>query len=155
MICCASAPAAVSRPLWPVRCSTAGLFGMGLVVADTVSAPVLCDDGAAYALRLFVLNEGQPSSWPARASRTVGRGSHLEGRNEVEDLRSRLTAAGDRALPGAGDLPTFMLPPASGSATAASTAGPNRRGVAPYLRAGVEGAAPLASPMYAHWVGWL
>ena len=34
----------------------------------------------AQALHFFSLNEGQPSGWPARASRTVGRGSHPKGR---------------------------------------------------------------------------
>ena len=47
--------------------------------------------------RLFPWNEGQPPGWPARASRTVGRGCHPKGRNRVEEPRSGLTAAGDRA----------------------------------------------------------
>ena len=83
---------------------------------------------------------------PQERIRTVGRGNHLKGRNEVEDLRSRLTAVGDRALPDAGDRPALVLLPASGPATAASTAGPNRRG-GRNLRAGFEGAEPLASPL--------
>ena len=72
---------------------------------------------------------------PQQCSRTVGRGSHLEGRNEVEDLRSKLTAAGDRALPDAGVRPALIIPPSA------------RPGDAPYLRPGVEGAEPPASPM--------
>ena len=41
--------------------------------------------------------EGQPSGWPARASRTVGRGSHPKDRSVAEDPRSGLTAVADRA----------------------------------------------------------
>ena len=40
---------------------------------------------------------GQPSGWPARASRTVGRGSHPKDRSVAEDPRSGLTAVADRA----------------------------------------------------------
>ena len=41
---------------------------------------VLRDSGAAPGVfLLFLLNEGQPSGWPAGASRTVGRGSHPQG----------------------------------------------------------------------------
>ena len=47
--------------------------------------------------RFFALKEGQPSGWPSRIFRTVGRGGHPEGRNGVEDPRSGLTAAVDRA----------------------------------------------------------
>ena len=48
--------------------------------------------------RLFVLNEGQPSGWPSRAFRTVGRGRHPKDRSEAEDPRSGLTVVTDRAL---------------------------------------------------------
>ena len=43
------------------------------------------------------MNEGQLPGWPARASRTVSRGSHPEGRSVAEDPRSGLTAAAERA----------------------------------------------------------
>ena len=49
------------------------------------------------ALRFLKLNEGQLPGWPARASRTVSRGSHPEGRSVAEDPRSGLTAAAERA----------------------------------------------------------
>ena len=42
-------------------------------------------------------SKGQPSGWPARASRTVGRGSHPKDRSAAEDPRSGLTAGTDRA----------------------------------------------------------
>ena len=41
--------------------------------------------------------KGQPSGWPARASRTVGRGSHPKDRSAAQDPRSGLTAGTDRA----------------------------------------------------------
>ena len=55
--------------------------GCSVVVDQSGQGPVLRDNGAAHALRLFVLNEGQPSGWPARALRTVGRGSHPKDRS--------------------------------------------------------------------------
>ena len=45
-----------------------------------------------------------------------------------------------------------MIQPARAPATAASAAGLNRHSRHVAVR-GVEGAEPLASPMYAHWVG--
>ena len=61
------------------------------------TAAKLTDKRRAQVSRLLPLNEGQPSGWPARASRTVGRGGHPQGRNEVKEPRSGLTAAVDRA----------------------------------------------------------
>ena len=47
-----------------------------------------------------VLNEGQPSGWPAKVSRTVGRGCHPKGRSVAQDPRSGLTVVVDRARGG-------------------------------------------------------
>ena len=47
--------------------------------------------------RLLPWNEGQPPGWPVRASCTVGRGCHPEGRSGAEKARSGLTVAVDRA----------------------------------------------------------
>ena len=64
---------------------------------------------------------GQPSGWPAERTRTVGCGS-TEGRSEAEDRRSRLTGRGGPcASRTPGGRPVLLLP-ASGAATAASTA---------------------------------
>ena len=38
-------------------------------------------DAAAHAPHFFALEEGQPSGWPSRGSRTVGRGGHPKGRS--------------------------------------------------------------------------
>ena len=46
---------------------------------------------------LAPVERGPASGWPARASRTVGRGSHPKGRSGAKDPRSGLTAADDRA----------------------------------------------------------
>ena len=52
---------------------------------------VLRDSGAAPGVfLLFLLNEGQPSGWPARASRTVGRGSHPQGPERSEGPAKRV-----------------------------------------------------------------
>ena len=91
-----------------------------------------------------LLERHLPGAW-----RTVARGSHPEDRSG--GARHRLTAEGDRAMPGTGTRPALMLPPGD---RRNRTAGLKRRGVAPYLRAGVapylragfEGAEPLASP---------
>ena len=59
---------------------------------------VLRDNGAAPRRRTCSQSsKGQPSGWPARASRTVGRGSHPKDRSAAEDPRSGLTAGTDRA----------------------------------------------------------
>ena len=43
---------------------------------------VLCDNGAVHGRHIWrQWIAGQPFGWPARASRTVGRGSHPEGRS--------------------------------------------------------------------------
>ena len=68
-----------------------------LVLTSVLSRLSATTERRARVSRLLSLNEGQPSGWPARASRTVGRGSHPQGRNEVEEPRSGLTAAVDRA----------------------------------------------------------
>ena len=60
------------------------------VVADAVSAPVLRDNGAAQAQRLFVVSEGQPSGWPPRAF-PHGRPRQSPGRAGTE-WRSRAAA---------------------------------------------------------------
>ena len=58
-----------------------------VLLASSLLDRVIRDNGA----------EGQPSGWPSRAIRTVACGSHPQGRNESEDPRSGLTAAGNRA----------------------------------------------------------
>ena len=59
---------------------------------------VLRDNGVARGCRTSrQWIEGQPSGWPARASRTVSRGSHPKGRSAAEDPLSGLTAVVDRA----------------------------------------------------------
>ena len=77
------------------------------------------DNGAALGVVALVRLSERVSllAGPQERIRTVGCGSHLKGRNEVEDLRSRLTAVCDRAAPDAGDRPAFVLLPASGTAT--------------------------------------
>ena len=56
---------------------------------------VLRDSGAAPGVfLLFLLNEGQPSGWPARASRTVGRGSHPQGPERSEGPAKRVDSRG-------------------------------------------------------------
>ena len=53
----------------------------------------LRDNGAALRRRTCSQSiAGQPSGWPARASRTVGRGSHPKDRSAAQDPRSGLTA---------------------------------------------------------------
>ena len=47
-----------------------------------------------------------PQELPARSAAAV-----TEGRNEVEDPRSGLTAVADRALPNAGDRPALLIVP--------------------------------------------
>ena len=77
--------------------------GVGFVLARSSESAgaVLRDNGAASPTpHFFALKEGQPSGWPSRASRTVGRGSHPKGRSGAEDPRSGLTAAVDRARGG-------------------------------------------------------
>ena len=105
-------------------------------------------------LRLFVVKE-RPDFWlarkshPARSAVAVTRraGAH------AEEARQRLDGRGRPCAPDAGVRPAPVLPSASGPATAASTAGPNRRGVAPCL-VGVEGRSPR-QPNVGHWVCWL
>jgi len=59
---------------------------------------VLRDSGAALRRRACSRSiKGQPSGWPARTSRTVGRGSHPKDRSAAQDPRSGLTAGTDRA----------------------------------------------------------
>ena len=59
---------------------------------------VLRDSGAARWRRTLSQSiKGQPSGWPARAFRTVGRGSHPKDRSAAQDPRSGLTAGADRA----------------------------------------------------------
>ena len=59
---------------------------------------VLRDNGAAPRRRTgSQWIKGQPFGWPARDSRTVGRGSHPKDRSAAEDPRSGLTAGTDRA----------------------------------------------------------
>ena len=70
-----------------VDCEVAGARGAGSP-RQRSGAPVLGIDE---------LNAGQPSGWPARAFRTVGRGSHPKDCSAAEDPRSGLTAVGDRA----------------------------------------------------------
>ena len=114
-------------------------------------------DGAsrqqASGARRCACSSGRQVSLPAglqRPSRTVGRRCHPKDRSA-----SGLTTVVDRAPPDAGDRPALVLLPASRPATAASTAAPNRRGDAPCLRPGVEGAEPLASPLCTQGVCWL
>ena len=107
------------------------------------------DSGAAHA-RVFVVNAGQPSGWPASAI-PHGRPRHSPKRRTAK----RLTVAADRALPDAGVRPALMLPRASGPATTVSAA----------LRTGAEravspcrvrrGGSPSPAPMHVHRVGWL
>ena len=59
---------------------------------------VVRDSGAAPRRRTSRQSiKGQPSGWPARNSRTVGRGSHPQDRSAAQDPRSGLTAGTDRA----------------------------------------------------------
>ena len=88
--------------------------------------------------------------FPARSAAAV-----TEGRSGAEEPRSGLTAVADRALPDAGDRPALMILPARGSATAAVTARSELGAARPYLRAGVEGAEPLAGPNVRTLVCWL
>ena len=92
---------------------------------------------------------------PQQCSRTVGRGSHLEGRNEVKDLRSKLTAAGDRALPDAGVRPALIIPPSARPGDDRIDGGSQparRRAVSP---SGGRGGGATRKPDVAHRVGWL
>ncbi len=103
--------------------------------------------GSPRQRRLFALKAGQLSGWPATVfphgrPRLSSEGPQRQRRTRA----SGLTAVVDRALPDAGDRPALMLLPARAPATGASTAGRNRRGVAPHLRAGVEGAVPGRRP---------
>ena len=72
-------------------------FSEALLLRSVCSSGSPRQRSGSPAPRLFPWNEGQPSGWPARTSRTVGRGCHPQGRNGVEEPRSGLTAAGDRA----------------------------------------------------------
>ncbi len=79
---------------------------------------------------LFVRREERASlsGWPARAT-PHGRPRLSPKAGAKRRTAQRLTAVVDRALPDAEDRPALMPVPAP--ATAASTAGPNRRAVSP------------------------
>lgn len=87
--CAAYSAGRIQRNL---RCSEGPNSRHESVVADAVAAPVLRDNGAAQLVRF-----GRRASLPAglqEQPRTVGRGSHLKGRNEVKDPRERVDCRG-------------------------------------------------------------
>ena len=83
------------QPLAPLETAPAK---PGDVIPVRALPAVLRDSGAARWRRTLSQSiKGQPSGWPARASRTVGRGSHPKDRSAAQDPRSGLTAGTDRA----------------------------------------------------------
>jgi hypothetical protein len=53
------------------------------LVLHLLALEVVRDKRHAKVSRLLPLNEGQPFGWSSTVSRTVGRGSHPQGRNEI------------------------------------------------------------------------
>ncbi len=112
------------------------------------------DSGAA---QLVSCREGGSAFGLARKSESARSVVAVtEGRSGAEDLRSRLTAATDRALPDPGDRPVLIIRARpSGPATPLRRRVRNRRGDAPQCPSGVEGAEPPASPLCTQGVCWL
>ena len=81
------------------------------------AAPVLRDKRRSFVR----VGRAEPACWPGTAI-PHGRPRTREGRSGAKEPRSGLTAAGDRALPDAGNRPALML-----RRRAAPSSGPHRR----------------------------
>ena len=117
-------------------------------LCHTATAPARVRSAATAERRSSLRRRVSLPAGPQGRFRTVGRGSHPQGRSAAEDGaavdgRGRPCASGRRRPPGA----HHPVGP-SGPARAASTARPNRRGDAPHVSPGSRGRSPSPAPMY-------
>ena len=120
---------------------------MGSVAADAVSGAVLRDDGAAHPLRLSVVNEGQPSGWPARAfPHGRPRQSACRADGHAEEARQRRDGRGRPCAPGTPGTARRSSCRARGPATAAATAALSRRSAAVLSVRGSRGRSHPPAP---------
>ena len=117
-------------------------------LAPDVAVSVLRDIGAAPPTRRFLESRaGQPSGWPARASRTVGRGSHpARAGAPAEEARSGLTAAGDRAPSDAGARSGAHDPAGPRPGDGRIDGGVSAGAAPPYRRCGGRGGGAPCQP---------